>query len=118
MMTNADSGTLTAETIGDGWLVDGSAYRTWANRTSEMANDRICGVCKEETTEWTCQCGDPDEAVVLRGARSKIKEGVTRFNMQESSLVMELAKLGDMLTTQAWEAIILRLSSSAGKEEV
>ena len=85
-----DSGSLKAETIGDGWIVDGSAYRTWANRASEMANDRICGVCKEETTEWTCQCGDPDEDIVLRGARNKIREGVARFNMQETNLVMEL----------------------------
>ena len=73
-----------------------------------MTNYRICGICKEETTEWTCQCGDPDEDVVLRGARGKMREGVTRFNTVEDSLVMELAKMGDMLTTQAWEAIIGR----------
>ena len=60
----------------------------------------------EEVADWICPCGTLEEYKVLRGSRSKIRGGVARFNQVEESVVMELAKLGDMLTTQAWEAII------------
>ncbi len=98
-----ESGTLTSEVVGDGWIVDGTPYRTWADRASETAKDRICGSCMIELTEWVCTCGAPEEYMVLRGSRNKIVAGVTRFNEVEDSLVMELAKLGDMLTFKALE---------------
>ncbi len=69
------------------------------DRASETASDRICGVCMEEVADWICPCGTLEEYKVLRGSRSKIRGGVARFNQVEESLVMELAKLGDMLTT-------------------
>ena len=75
-------------------------------QASETAKDRICGLCMEELTEWICTCGTPEEYVLLRGSRSKIRGGVSRFNQVEESLVMELAELDDMLTTPALEAIV------------
>ncbi len=42
----------------------------------------------------------------MRGIQGKLQAGATMFNGVQESLPKEFAKLGDMLTTDAWEATV------------
>ncbi len=90
---------------GEGWTAT-MDFRERPSEAQENATTKICLRCRAPVERWEHPCRHSGGYAVMRGIPGKLQAAATMFNGTQDSLPKEFAKLGDMLTTDAWEAIV------------
>ena len=95
----------TEEASGEGWTSTRD-FRGIPSEATEAALNLMCIRCGQWSNTWRCDCRHSGGYAVIRGIPGYLEESVRQFTDMETSLPKEFAKLGDLLTTEALEAIV------------